>query len=126
MALAEAGADIVLAQRPAPAGQAATNLETHDAILAAGRRVEVVTCDLADLSDDGEASVKKCFDKAVEVAKRWDKGGVDILVNCGGIQRRYPAVEFPEAEWDTVSCPQVVSVWRLSTSDSVGPDRFLT
>ncbi|MFC0308637.1 gluconate 5-dehydrogenase [Gallibacterium trehalosifermentans] len=29
-------------------------------------------------------------------------GGIDILINNAGIQRRYPLLEFPEQDWDSV------------------------
>ncbi|GJE85258.1 hypothetical protein PsYK624_013370 [Phanerochaete sordida] len=87
LALAEAGADICLVQRPA-----STNTATADAIRALGRRVEIVECDLADLE-----SVKGVFAQALE-----KMGEIHVLVNCGGIQRRAPAVEFSEADWDEV------------------------
>ena len=29
-------------------------------------------------------------------------GGLDIMVNAAGIQRRYPCEEFPQEEWDRV------------------------
>lgn len=54
------------------------------------------------MSDDGRASAKSCFQKAVAVAQGWGSDGVDILVNCGGIQRRHPSVDFPETDWDEV------------------------
>jgi 2-deoxy-D-gluconate 3-dehydrogenase len=28
---------------------------------------------------------------------------IHILVNCAGIQRRHPAVAFPESDWDDAS-----------------------
>lgn len=27
---------------------------------------------------------------------------IDILVNCGGIQRRHPAHQFPDEDWNEV------------------------
>lgn len=51
-----------------------------------------IAVDLAD----AEAR-QTAFTKAVEIL-----GGLDILVNCAGIQRRYPSVEFPAKEWDEV------------------------
>lgn len=69
-----------------------TNTATRDQIAALGRRVEVVECDLADLE-----GVKGVFPHAVE-----KMGDIHVLVNCGGIQRRAPAVEFAEADWDEV------------------------
>jgi 2-deoxy-D-gluconate 3-dehydrogenase len=60
------------------------NLETYNAVKAVGRSVEIAVCDLSD-------------DKAVKgltkhVTSSKEDGGlghsIDILVNCGGIQRR--------------------------------------
>ena len=40
---------------------------------------------------------KAGFDKAVEIL-----GGLDIILNAAGIQRRYPSPEFPMEDWDDV------------------------
>ncbi|KIP06815.1 hypothetical protein PHLGIDRAFT_106569 [Phlebiopsis gigantea 11061_1 CR5-6] len=98
LALAEAGADICLVQRPG-----STNTATRDQIAALGRRVEVVECDLADLE-----GVKGVFPHAVE-----KMGDIHVLVNCGGIQRRAPAVEFAEADWDEVLNVNLKACWLL-------------
>ena len=95
IALAEAGANICLVQRPG-----STNLETFNALQAlappaptASRNVKIVECDIADLD-----AVKGVFDKALEAMG----GEIHVLVNCAGIQRRAPAVEFSESDWDDV------------------------
>ena len=44
--------------------------------------------------------VKEVFGKAVEVMPGKE---IHVLVNCAGIQRRAPAVEFLEEDWDDVS-----------------------
>ena len=88
LALAEAGASICLVQRPGSA-----NTATRDAIAALGRRVAVVEADLGDMD-----AVKGVFPRALAAMD----GAVDVLVNCGGIQRRAPAVEFSEEDWDEV------------------------
>jgi 2-deoxy-D-gluconate 3-dehydrogenase len=95
MALAQAGADIVLVQR----ASSSPNYETRDQIKALGRRVEVVECDLAD-----KTQVRGLCKK---VTGSESEGGlglvVDIVVNCGGIQRRTPAENFPDEDWEEVS-----------------------
>ena len=48
-----------------------------------------------DLSDEDQR--EKAFAEAVEFL-----GGLDILVNCAGIQRRHPVTEFPDTEWNDV------------------------
>ena len=88
IALAEAGADICLVQRPGT-----TNTPTRDAIAALGRTVKVVECDLSDLE-----AVKSIFPQALDAMG----GEIHALVNCAGIQRRSPAVQFPEGDWDDV------------------------
>jgi len=52
-----------------------------------------VYCDLNNLD-----SVKGVFQNALDVMG----GRVDILVNCAGIQRRSPSVDFLETDWDDV------------------------
>lgn len=90
LALAEAGADIVLIQREAK------NVGTKQAIEKLGRKATIYEADLAN-KDDMRGLVKRIVD---------DEHDIDILVNCGGIQRRHPAHEFPDEDWDEVS-PQL-------------------
>ena len=40
-------------------------------------------------------------------------GGLDIIVNGAGVQRRYRSEEFPTAEWDFVINVNLNSVWKL-------------
>ena len=88
IALAEAGANICIARRPG-----STNDETANAIAALGRTVKTVECDIGDLE-----AVKGLFQLALEAMG----GEIHILVNCAGIQRRSPAVQFSESDWDDV------------------------
>jgi 2-deoxy-D-gluconate 3-dehydrogenase len=95
LALAQAGADIILVQR----ATSTPNYETRDKVAALGRKVHIVECDLAD-----KAQVKGLCKK---VTGSEGEGGmglvVDIVVNCGGIQRRTPAENFPDEDWEEVS-----------------------
>jgi 2-deoxy-D-gluconate 3-dehydrogenase len=91
--LAEAGASICLVQRE-PADGARPNLATLDTIQPLGVKVEVVYCDLGD-----HEAVKGVFQKALDIMD----GQIHILVNCAGIQRRSPSVDFAETDWDDVS-----------------------
>lgn len=59
-----------------------------------------------DLSD--RESLTKTFQQAVEFL-----GGLDILVNCQGIQRRYPVEEFPLDVWDEVIEINLTSVFEM-------------
>lgn len=49
------------------------------------------------------------FQKAVEIL-----GGLDIIVNAAGIQRRYPCEQFPSEEWDVVIETNLTAPFELS------------
>ncbi|CAL1699104.1 unnamed protein product [Somion occarium] len=104
LALAEAGASICLVQRPG-----SSNLETYNAIKAlpgdGDRVVKIVECDVSDM-----ASVRALFGKALDVMG----GEIHVLVNCAGIQRRSPATEFSEQDWDDVLDVNLKACWLLS------------
>jgi len=103
IALAQAGASICLVQRE-PTNGVSPNLATFNTIRALGVKVEVVYCDLGDLE-----ATKGVFQKALDVM-----GGIHILVNCAGIQRRSPSLDFAESDWDDVLDINLKSVWLLS------------
>ncbi|WP_132010948.1 2-dehydro-3-deoxy-D-gluconate 5-dehydrogenase KduD [Mesobacillus foraminis] len=96
LGLAEAGADIVLLQR-------SEDTSTQEKILSLGVRCEIIQCDLMNLDE-----VKQAIPKAIEAM-----GSVDILVNNAGIQRRSPAVDFSEQDWDDVLNVNLKAVWIL-------------
>jgi len=104
IALAQAGASICLVQRELAPGSS-PNLGTYNAIQALGRTVHVVHCDLSDLQ-----AVRELFPKALDVMG----GDIHILVNCAGIQRRSPSVDFSEQDWNDVLDVNLTSVWLLS------------
>lgn len=87
IALAEAGSDVVLIQRDF------SNTTTKQAIEELGRKATIYQADLGN-RDQLRGLVKKVLD---------DGHDIDILVNCGGIQRRHPAHEFPDSDWNEVS-----------------------
>lgn len=60
----------------------------------------------ADLSRIGE--LEGVFSRAVDAL-----GGLDIIVNGAGVQRRYRSEEFPTAEWDFVINVNLNSVWKM-------------
>lgn len=95
LALAEAGADVALLQRNTE------QLEIKEEI---GKQCAIIPCDLDDLHQ-----VKGAVSNVVK-----HFGTIDILVNCAGIQRRSPAVEFSENDWDDVIQVNLKSVWLLS------------
>lgn len=98
IALAEAGADVALLQRDV------TQLTVKQEIEALGRKCEIIACDLFDM-DQVKQAVPTVIDKM---------GKIDILVNNAGIQRRSPATEFSEEDWDDVMNVNLKAVWLLS------------
>jgi len=97
IALAEAGSDIALLQR------SKEFLGVKEEIERLGRKCFIVNCDLENASEVSEAisSVVAHF------------GKLDILVNNAGIQRRSPAVDFAEENWDAVMNVNLKTVWLL-------------
>jgi len=86
IALAEAGSDLVLIQRDE------SNTTTRDEIRALGRNATIYTADLAHRNQ-----IKQLVKTVLA-----DGHDISILVNCGGIQRRHPADQFPDEDWDEV------------------------
>ncbi|WP_337134522.1 SDR family oxidoreductase [Priestia megaterium] len=97
IALAEAGSDIALLQR------SKEFLGVKEEIERLGRKCFIVNCDLENAFEVSEAisSVAAYF------------GKLDILVNNAGIQRRSPAVDFAEEDWDAVMNVNLKTVWLL-------------
>ncbi|MFP8641698.1 SDR family oxidoreductase [Priestia aryabhattai] len=97
IALAEAGSDITLLQR------SKEFLGVKEEIERLGRKCFIINCDLENASEVSEAisSVVAYF------------GKLDILVNNAGIQRRSPAVDFAEEDWDAVMNVNLKTVWLL-------------
>ncbi|TIA90523.1 hypothetical protein E3P99_01482 [Wallemia hederae] len=99
--LAQAGAKhVILVQRDT------SNTTTKDQINQAGSKADIVVADLSDMQ-----AVKGVFDDALKVA---DGGHIDVLINCGGIQRRSPSTQFSEDDWDDVLNVNLKAVWLLS------------
>ena len=84
--LAEAGADLVVV------ASSARLQETVDKIKNLGRRCIGVQADLINTK-----AIPQIIDAAVA-----EYGRIDILINCAGIIRRAPAIEFSEQDWDDV------------------------
>jgi NAD(P)-dependent dehydrogenase (short-subunit alcohol dehydrogenase family) len=84
LGLAQAGADVVATgRREAHVARMADELEAE------GRRSLRVPCDVTDRS-----SVEHLLDAVVA-----GFGRVDILVNCAGITKRAPTVDFSDRDW---------------------------
>ncbi|OAP58660.1 2-deoxy-D-gluconate 3-dehydrogenase [Fonsecaea erecta] len=99
IALAEAGADIVLVQRDA------SNTTTKQAIEALSRKATIYTADLSS-----QADVSGLAHRVLDPGAGHD---VSILVTCAGIQRRHPAHQFPLADWDEVLQVNLRAVFTL-------------
>ena len=84
--LAEAGADLVVV------ASSARLQETVDKIKTLGRRCLGIQADLADT---------KIIPQIIDATLK-EYGRIDILINCAGIIRRAPAIEFSEKDWDDV------------------------
>nr|WP_171904592.1 2-dehydro-3-deoxy-D-gluconate 5-dehydrogenase KduD [Sporolituus thermophilus] len=86
LALAEAGADVVVVSSGSKIH------ETAEKIRALGRKSVAIQADLVSIDP-----IPGIIAKTLE-----EFGKVDILVNCAGIIRRAPAIEFTEKDWDDV------------------------
>lgn len=62
---------------------------------------------IADLGDEKKRIF--AFEEAVKIL-----GGLDILVNCAGIQRRHPVQDFPMEDWDDVIETNLTASFHLS------------
>jgi 2-deoxy-D-gluconate 3-dehydrogenase len=97
LALARAGADIVVAGRTPPD-------ETAAGVEAEGRKFLAIDVDLSDPSH-AEGVIRQALTRGM---------AVDILVNNAGIIRRAEALDFTEADWDAVMDVNLKSVFFLS------------
>ena len=86
LALAEAGADILLVQR------STTDIATKTAIEDLGRKAQIYEVDLASTP-----ALSGLVPKILH-----DGHQIDILLNCAGIQRRHPSHQFPNQDWNEV------------------------
>jgi NAD(P)-dependent dehydrogenase (short-subunit alcohol dehydrogenase family) len=84
MGLADAGADVVATGR-----HAATVEAVAREISARGRNTITATADVRD-ANSLQDLLARCLEKFAQV---------DILVNCAGVIKRAPTIDFPEAEW---------------------------
>jgi NAD(P)-dependent dehydrogenase (short-subunit alcohol dehydrogenase family) len=87
LGLADAGADVIASARRAEQVE-----QTAAAIEAKGRKTLRQTSDVAS-----RASLEALRDAVLATF-----GKVDILVNCAGITKRAPTLDFPEDEWDRI------------------------
>lgn len=97
LALAEAGAEIALLQRIPEQDHVKKEIEDL------GGKCLVIPCDMGDLEQ-----VKGAIPAVIS-----QFGKIDILVNNAGIQRRSPAVDFSEQDWDDVMQVNLKATWLL-------------
>jgi len=97
IALAEAGADIVLIQRDPTPTSTSTQIESL------GRKCTIHAADLSS-----QSSLASVIPQIISEQER-----IHILLNCGGIQRRHPAHQFPDEDWDAVIQVNLTSVFTL-------------
>ena len=95
VALAEEGADVVLAARRVEKLE-----QTAEAVRKLGREATVVAMDVSD-----HASVGAAFDSMPPV---------DVVVNNAGISHEGPTDSLTEEEWDAVVDTNLTGVWAVS------------
>jgi len=87
LALAQAGADVVVTSRTLPALE-----KVAEEIRGLGRKSLAIECDVSNIKD---------IQRMVELT-RDEMGRIDILVNNAGTIARSPAIEVTEKDWDPV------------------------
>lgn len=97
--LATAGADIIIIDRK-------KNEDTVKDIQELGVKCEAIEFDLGMIEK---------YDELVKNIHR-KYGHIDILVNNAGVQKRHPAVEFPQEDWDIVIRINMNAVFFLCQS----------
>ena len=97
IAMARAGADVVLVGRSPADG-------TAEEVRRCGRRAELITADLSTI-----APVQDIVDRTLG-----EFGRLDILVNNAGIIRRADSLNFSETDWDAVIDTNLKSLFFLS------------
>jgi 2-dehydro-3-deoxy-D-gluconate 5-dehydrogenase len=97
VALAEAGADV------ACHGNSRAADATAERVAAGGRRAVALRAELAD---------PKAPEELIAATLR-EFGRIDVLVNNAGMIRRAPAVDYSEADWNTVLSVNLTSTFRL-------------
>jgi len=97
LGLAEAGCSIMLVD-------ALPTAQTEREIGALGRSARSIICDLRETT-----CIAQIVRGTLDAYRR-----IDILVNNAGITKRYPAIEFPIADWDDVMNVDLRACFLLS------------
>lgn len=99
IALAEAGADIILVQRNV------SDTATSAHITSLGRGCTIV---------QGDLSSKHSISALLQtVHEQTNNAPIHILLNSAGIQRRHPSHQFPDDDWDAVIQTNLSSTFTL-------------
>ncbi len=101
LALAEHGADLVLADLPPRKDDL---LQTKAAIEAAGRKAEIA---LVDVADEGSVDAM-----AMTAMERF--GRIDVLVHHAGVMLRKDAFEMELAEWQRIVDINLTGTWLVN------------
>lgn len=80
-----------------------SNKNTYNAIKSLNREAFIVTADLAD-----QASVSKIIPDLVKQGHN-----MHILVTCAGVQKRHPAHQFPDSDWNMVLQVNLTTIFTL-------------
>jgi NAD(P)-dependent dehydrogenase (short-subunit alcohol dehydrogenase family) len=95
--LAEAGANVVPSgRRTVEVSNAVSEVQTR------GRKSLVQTCDVAD---------HRSLEQLLNTVSA-ELGSIHILVNCAGMTRRAPTLEFPESEWNEIIETNLTGTFR--------------
>lgn len=86
-----------------PSQRDTSNQTTKTAIESLGRKATIYTADLSS-----PPSLSTLVPTILADGHR-----ISILLNCGGIQRRHPAHEFPSSDWDAVLQVNLSAVFTL-------------
>lgn len=104
LALSKAGADLILVQRNNTNTTTMDKIKSEGGVDGKGGKAEIAVCDLAD-----PEAVKKLVPGIVSSGRI-----IDILVNCGGIQRRHPAEDFPDDDYAEVLQVNLNTVFTIT------------
>jgi 2-dehydro-3-deoxy-D-gluconate 5-dehydrogenase len=80
-----------------------SNKTTYEQIQNLGRKATIYCADLAD-----PASVSKIVPDLTK-----DGHDMHILLTCAGVQKRHPAHQFPDDDWNWVLQVNLMTVWTL-------------
>jgi NAD(P)-dependent dehydrogenase (short-subunit alcohol dehydrogenase family) len=95
--LAQSGANVVPTGRRFEQARSAA-----DAVQALGSRSLALACDVTD-----NGSLEELLRGATATF-----GSVEILVNCAGVTKRMPSLEFPDGDWDRIIETNLTGTWR--------------